>query len=89
MKKIILLLFPIFLSLSASAEKKNEAGSTIRGYGGPVFYLQSFHGGYGLFFGGKGGAILNEQLSFGGTGPGSFGPEFYATAGFIPSLHLG
>ncbi len=77
MKTITLLLFSLFLPFAASAQSNDKGRDGLRGYGAPVIYLQPFHGGYGLYFGGKGAAILNEHLSMGGTGLGSFRLESF------------
>ncbi len=77
MKKIIVLLFPLFLTFAASAQSNENARDGLRGYGAPIIYIQSFHNGYGLFFGGKGAALIDDHLSIGGLGLGSYSLESF------------
>jgi len=72
MRTIATLIFTGLLTFSTHAQNHDISGSSLRGYGAPLVYLQSFHNGYGLFFGGKGAAFFNARLSMGGLGLGSY-----------------
>ncbi len=77
MKTIATLLFALLLPFTAVAQNNDIAGNGLRGYGAPLIYLQSFHTGYGLYFGGKGAAYLNAHMSVGGLGLGSYSLEAF------------
>jgi len=77
MKTIATLLFTLLLPFTARTQNNDIAGKGLRGYGAPLIYLQSFHNGYGLYFGGKGAALLDEHLSIGGLGLGSYSLEAF------------
>lgn len=72
MRTIATLIFTGLLAFSTLAQNNDVSGNGLRAYGASLIYLQSFHNGYGLFFGGKGAAFCNAHLSMGGLGLGSY-----------------
>lgn len=81
MKKVYLLISLVMLSAGLQAQETqtplNTAGQSEVSYtvfGGPIAFATDINNALGICIGGKGGAIINESLAFGGLGFGMVNP---------------
>lgn len=81
MKKVYFLISLMVLTASIQAQqtdsplsKGQQSGVRYSGYGGPLLLVTGINNELGFCIGGKGGAVLNETLVFGGLGFGMVNP---------------